>query len=320
MRISKTHIFLILGLLVFIPIGTFLLTRNNYIVLPSRESKIPKDLVKIIPSMDANPPKSYSELYYDPIPIKGKVNTAGGEDSPFILPDGNTLYFFFTPDVRVPAEKQVIDQVTGIYVSKKVGDVWQEPERIILQDIGKLALDGAEFVQNNTMYFCSAREGYTGIHWFKAQYINGKWVNWVNADQELKYAEYSTGELHISSDGRELYFHSTRSDGLGGYDIWVSKKVNEIWDYPVNLSLINSAGNEGWPCITENGKELWFSKDYGIWRSERINGEWTKPTQMFSPLAGEPSVDNNGNVYFTHHFYKNNTMLEADIYVSFKKP
>ncbi len=312
---------MVLGLFCVIIIGSFLISNNkNNTILPSRESKIPKDIVKITPSLDVNPPKSYSDLYYDPEPILGKVNTAGGEDAAFITPDGKTLYFFFTPDVRIPAEKQVLDQVTGLYVSRKVGNEWLEPERIILQDMGKLALDGAVFVQNNTMFFCSAREGYSGIHWFKAQNIGGKWVNWVNADNELKLIEFSTGELHISSDGQELYFHSTRPDGLGNYDIWVSKKVNEVWNTPINLSVVNSEGNEGWPCLTENGKELWFSKDYGIWMSERINGEWQKARLMFFPLAGEPSVDNYGNVYFTHHFYKNNTMLEADIYVAFKKP
>jgi len=40
------------------------------------------------------------------------VNTSGGEDSPFLLPDSQTLYFFFTPDVSIPTEKQLFDGVT----------------------------------------------------------------------------------------------------------------------------------------------------------------------------------------------------------------
>jgi hypothetical protein len=27
-------------------------------------------------------------------------------------------------------------------------------------------------------------------------------------------------------------------------------------------------------------------------------------------------MDNAGNIYFTHHFYKDNLMLEADIYIA----
>ncbi|MBU0536671.1 MAG: hypothetical protein KKE20_06920, partial [Nanoarchaeota archaeon] len=139
-----------------------------------RLNKIPSDAVKMTPETDAAPPKSYSQDYYDPMPLKGMINSAGAEDSAFMMPDGNTIYFFFTPDVRIPAEKQVIDGVTGIYISKKQGNEWQEPKRIILQDKGKLALDGCEFVLGNKMWFCTAREGYTGIHWATAEFRDGE--------------------------------------------------------------------------------------------------------------------------------------------------
>jgi len=281
-----------------------------------RESKIPADAVKITPSADVSPPKSYSDEYENPVPLPYPINTAGAEDSPFMLPDGNTLYFFFTPDVRVPAEKQVIDGVTGIYVSHKVHDAWGKPERVILQDKGKLSLDGCEFVQGDKIWFCSAREGYTGIHWFTAERINGKWSNWKNADFN---PSYEVGELDITADGNEIYFHSSRAGGKGGLDIWMAKKVNGEWQEPVNVEAVNTIDNEGWPAISPDGNELWISRNYGIWRSKKINGEWQEPELIFSPLAGESSIDSAGNVYFVHHYFKNNTMIEADIYIANKK-
>ncbi|MES0326499.1 MAG: hypothetical protein ABUK18_11565, partial [Candidatus Bathyarchaeia archaeon] len=213
----------------------------------------------------------------------------------------------------------LLDQVTGIYLSEKEGEIWGKPTRVLLQNPGKLAMDGCEFVQGNTMYFASAREGYTGLHWFRAEYEEGEWRNWVNADAELKTQEYSTGDLHITADGRELYFHSDRSGGRGNYDIWVSQKVDGEWGEPLNLDIVNSEGYDGWPCITDDGTELWFSRDYGIWRSKRVDGAWQEPEKMFFPLSGEPSVDCEGNVYFTHHFYDDDVMLEADIYVAHKR-
>ena len=66
--------------------------------------------------------------------MEGPVNTAGAEDSPFVTPDGQTLYFFFTPDVRVPAEQQLFDGVTGIWVTHRVDGGWTEPERVLLAD------------------------------------------------------------------------------------------------------------------------------------------------------------------------------------------
>lgn len=282
----------------------------------SRADSISAHAVKITPETDMYPPKSFSTEYADPEPLPYPVNSAGAEDSAFITPDGKTLYIWFTPDPNIPAQKQLTDGVTGIYVSHSTGGIWDESERVILQDPGKLALDGCEFILGNVMWFCSAREGYTGIQWFTAELLNGKWQNWKDAHFD---PAYKVGELHITADGKELYFHSPRAGGKGGLDIWVSQNVNGEWQEPANLAIVNSTLGDGWPFITEDGTQLWFTRIVGapeLWRSIKINGQWTEPQKMFGPFAGEASLDNEGNVYFTHHFYKDNVMLEADIYIA----
>jgi len=284
----------------------------------NRLDSIPTNQAKQSPETDVYPPKSLTNEYTDPVPLPSPVNTAGAEDSAFIMPDGNTLYVWFTPDPSIPAEKQVNDGVTGIYVSHKQANNWSEPERILLQHPGKLALDGCEFVLGNIMWFCTAREDYTGLHWFTAELKSGTWQGWQLADFK---AEYEVGELHIAANGNELYFHSSRPGGRGGYDIWVSQKFSDDWQEPVNLEIINSDYIDGWPFVTQDGNELWFTRSIGapeLWRSLKVDGEWTQPEKMFGPFAGEASLDNAGNVYFTHHFYKDDVMLEADIYISTK--
>jgi WD40-like Beta Propeller Repeat len=285
----------------------------------SRLKGIPSDAAKITQATDPTPPISENIEYSDPKPVPGVVNTAGAEDSPFITPDGRTLYFFFTPDVRVPVERQLLDGITGIYVSRMVNGSWQEPERVVLQDEDKLSLDGCLFVLGNRSWFCSAREGYSGIHWFTADYVDSTWQDWRNADGELKKEEYDTGELHMSGDGMELYFHANRAGGKGGLDIWVSRKEGGVWSAPENVTVINTERDEGWPALNPGIDELWFNRDYGVWRSKRVNGEWQAPEQMFGPLAGEPTIDGDGNVYFVHHYFKNGSMVEADIYVAERK-
>lgn len=212
--------------------------------LPTRENTIPADAVKMTPETDPYPPLLNSEEWMNPIPLTAAINTAGGEDSAFITPDGNTLYFFFTPDVSVPAEEQVLDSVTGIYVSKKQNGAWSPAERIILQDSGKLALDGAEFVQGDIMWFASAREGYTGVNYFTAELKDGKWMNWQYVGDKLM-KDYRMGEMHIASDGNTLYFHSDRADGKGRLDIWASQKVDGEWQTPENVVAVNTKDDEG---------------------------------------------------------------------------
>src|SRR5512143_1250707 len=126
--------------------------------LKTRAETIPSDAVKMTPGADMWPPILVDSARFElPVPVAGRVNTAGAEDSPFITPDGQNLYFFFTPDVRVPAQRQVNDSVTGIWWSKRSGDIWAEPERVYLGAVE--ALDGCEFVQRDTMWFASIRAG-----------------------------------------------------------------------------------------------------------------------------------------------------------------
>jgi hypothetical protein len=281
-----------------------------------RETLIPKDAVKMSPGIDVNPPLLYSDQFELPVPVPGGVNTAGAEDSVFITPEGDTMVFFFTPDVNVPVEKQVLDGVTGLYVSHKQDGLWGRPERIILQDPGVLALDGCGFVQADVIWFCSAREGYTGIHWFTAEFQHGGWGNWEVADFD---PEYQVGELHFSGDGRELYFGSEKPGGKGGLDIWVSALVDGAWGEPINLEVLNTSESEGWPALNPAEDELWITRNLGLWRSTRVNGEWEGAELIVSPLAGEASLDAQGNLYFVHHYYVDGKMVEADIYVAYRK-
>ena len=291
---------------------------DTTIEIPHRESLIPSDAVKITPEMDLHPPITISDEYEQPVPLPYPVNTRGAEDSAFIMPDGKTLYVWFTPDTKGDVHAQAHDLVTGIYVTHKESTGWNEPERVWLSEKGVPVLDGCAFVAENTMWFCTTREGYTGLHWFTAVYQQGQWTDWIPADFP---PAYEVGELHIYDD--ELYFHSPRAGGQGEYDLWVSQRSNREWGAPENIAIINSEYHDGWPWISQDGSEMWFTRAEGapnLYRSKRVDGQWTDPELMIQTLAGEPSLDSHGNVYFTHHFYDDEgNMLDADIYVAYRK-
>ncbi|MDH7593730.1 MAG: hypothetical protein QHG99_05155 [Methanomicrobiales archaeon] len=146
-----------------------------------RSDAIPGHAIKITPDTDSFPPVLHSPDFYPPIPLPGDVNTAGAEDSPFISSDGETLLFFFTPDPSIPSERQLLDRVTGIYRSTRVNGTFGPARRILLQDRGKLALDGCPFLQGETLWFCSAREGYAGVNLFTATGREDQWRDWQYA-------------------------------------------------------------------------------------------------------------------------------------------
>ncbi len=171
------------------------------------------------------------------------------------------------------------------------------------------------------MWFASVRAGVEReIDLFSAELVNGRWTNWANLGEPLNVT-YEVGELHISADGSQVYFHSKRAGGKGGMDIWVTSKVNGQWQTPQNLAAVNSEVDEGWPYLSEDGNELWFYKNYSIHRSLKVGGQWQAPELVVSSLAGEPTLDREGNLYFVHHYYDDSAdkIWEADIYVCRRK-
>ena len=54
-------------------------------------------------------------------------------------------------------------------------------------------------------------------------------------------------------------------------------------------------------------------------RSQKTDGEWDEPELVVSQYAGEPTLDDAGNLYFVHHYFSQGQMIEADIYLATKK-
>ena len=68
----------------------------------------------------------------------------------------------------------------------------------------------------------------------------------------------------ISKNGLSLYFQSNRPGGLGGPDLWVSRRSSEDadWEVPVNMGpVINSSSTEGAPAFSRDGHWLFFNSD-----------------------------------------------------------
>ncbi len=309
--------------LVLVAIG---LLSSSPVPAPSytRQAAIPKDAVKVTPQTDPTPPILDSSAYDPPVPMPGPVNTAGAEDSPFIEPDGGTFYFFFTPDVRVPASRQLLDHVTGIWWTHRVNGSWTEPARILLSD--DVALDGCPFVQGTTMWFCSARAGnYRDVDLYTATMSGGTWGHVQNAGATLNQV-YRAGEMALSPDGQRMVWGS--GDFTAGTNVlYQSNKTAAGWDVPFRLANVNNATNAFLPFITPDGNELWFTANSGlgytgpsVYRSLKQGDGWGTPEEIVSQFAAEPTLDAQGNLYFVHHYFAaNGTMIEADIYVAHPK-
>lgn len=117
--------------------------------------------------------------------------------------------------------------------------------------------------------------------------------DWNNV-KELPWNTQEYEEVHptLTADGSRLYFASNRPDGLGGMDLYYSDFQGGEWGEPVNLgNKINTAGNEIFPFIHEDGTLYYASDGWGgfggldIFSTEKSSDSlWQKPTNIGTPF------------------------------------
>lgn len=99
---------------------------------------------------------------------------------------------------------------------------------------------------------------------------------------------FEVGAVNVSPNGHEIFFSACeREDGHGSCDIYFMYLHDGQWSAPINIHSINSSDWESQPCLTPDGKELYFvrankkaanSDIYVAYRTE--NGDWSKPKRL----------------------------------------
>jgi hypothetical protein len=117
-----------------------------------------------------------------------------------------------------------------------------------------------------------------------------------------------------------MLYHTNQLPGQGGLDIWQIRRKGVDWSEPENVDAVNTSGDEGWPFLSDDGQELWFTRTHqgspAIFRSIWGGAGWGPPELIISQFAGEPTLDRAGNLYFVHHVVIDGVIRDADIYTA----
>jgi outer membrane protein OmpA-like peptidoglycan-associated protein len=221
------------------------------------------------------------------------VNTKDLEYAPTITADGKTLYF-------------VSDRPGGVgghdfwYTTKagRLDTVFADPLNLgkpinteLNEGVASIAADG------QTIFFtaCNREDGLGDCDIYEAELDGDQWINVRNVT-EINSPEWDS-QPSISSDGKSLYFVSTRPGALGGdadSDIYLSTLQGDgKWSKPRNLGPpINTVEREDSPFIIAGGKVLYFSSaghggEGGLdFFTIKMNadGTWGQPENLGTPF------------------------------------
>lgn len=197
-------------------------------------------------------------------------------NDPFLSNDENRLYFI---------SKRALDGIgkikdVDIWYVEKSDDGWSEPI-----NAGKtINTSGNEyyisFTNEGTMYFSS--DGHirkdttrTDHDIYYSKLTKGEFQKPVLLSQAVNTENYEA-DVFVSPDESYIIFCSTRNDGFGRGDLYISfKDSNGTWSKAVNMGKeINTEHYEYCPFVSKDGKYLFYTSNQDIyWVSTEIINE-----------------------------------------------
>jgi serine/threonine protein kinase len=254
-----------------------------------------------------------SDPWGEPVNLGPKVNTQASETPTCISYDGLELYFI---DYPAPYRRPGGHGNSDIWISRRAskGDPWAEPVNLdppvsTSDDEG----DASISADGLTLYFHSDRRGAIGRNDLLATTRatkRGRWGLPANLGPTVNSPGIDSQPC-ILADDLVLLFGSDRTGGLGGHDIYITRRsaIDQPWSKPVNLGpTVNSPMTDWHPCISPDGSTLIFASDrpggpggYDLWQVQIIptvdlNGDGTVEIKDLETLVAywgqnEPSVD-----------------------------
>lgn len=199
--------------------------------------------------------------------IGPKINSESNEGAPCLSPDGEMLFFVACEtDFGYGVDRQGFGSC-DIFYSYKNGNDWTKPKNIGPPVCTKSWETQPSFSSDGkTLYFIRGVRNSQGKQetdiWTATLKPEGRWTGPVKLSNKIN-TKGSEESVFIHPDNQTLYFSSDGHPGMGGLDIFMSRrKPNGEWGEPVNLGYpINTYADENSLLVSRDGKIAYFASD-----------------------------------------------------------
>lgn len=217
------------------------------------------------------------------INLGAAINSPHDEYLPTITSDGLHLVFTQTDAVE--------DQ--NVMQSEKMGGQWEKARPF--NNINTENNEGmARFAAHGQAFYfagCMRADTEGGCDIYEASLDQGRIESISRMDGHLNSQAWDS-QPSITCDGQLMFFSSTRRGGMGGADIWFSRRrPNGEWSAAENMGSINTPGDEEAPFISSDGKTLYFTStghqgqgDGDLFIVRKEGSRWGRPVNLGYPI------------------------------------
>jgi len=194
-------------------------------------------------------------------PLRYPLNTSSQEAAQTISADRHYM-FFMRCDNRSPNGWS--NGGCDLFMSYTPDTGWSVPQSFGAT-INTPGYEGMPCLSpdNRVLYFASDREGgYGGLDIWMSRFEGGLWQQPRNLGPEINTAGNETAPF-LYADNKLLLFASDGHTGMGGSDLFLSRRVSDTaWSPAVNLGYpINTTADETGICLSADAKKAWLASN-----------------------------------------------------------
>ncbi len=208
----------------------------------------------------------YNESAWGPATAVAEINTAFNEGAPTLSADGQLLVFTACELMGGEWGPYQGYGSCDLFYARKMGDQWGDA--VNLQPLNSYDWESQPSfsADGRTLYFVRGKRTAEGVGrqdiYYSMLQVDGNWSK-PERIPGLVNTPFEEESVLIHPDGESLYFSSNGHPGMGGLDIFVSRKqADGSWGEPINLGYpINTGADENSILVNASGELAYFASN-----------------------------------------------------------